>query len=331
MFSTGQDQPIPIRCVHMGLEPTDLELSILRTAVWFSQLEQPITAFEIWKWLLTPARTYGLGEVYAALERSEWLIAKIEHRDGLYVLRGSVGVAELARARREKFLDAERKFCSLKRVASFFHLVPGVCAVGAVNTLAWWSTNTKSDIDLFVVTKPGSVWASRFWLVLPFALLGRRPCSPPCQGGEGGGLNRDPFCFSFFVTNDATQLESVCLSRDYYMSFWVKSIVPILDRGEWFAKIDQLNRWSSRHLPNARGREFHHRHRASWVPALPIQFKILEPILRKLQRDRFPSTLRELANRDTRVIITDQMLKFHDNDHRAEFRDRFEKRFSECL
>jgi hypothetical protein len=311
----------------MGLESTDLEKSILRTAVWFSLFSHPLTAFELWKWLLSPSRAYGLGEVYAVLEKSEWLAGRLEHFNGLYVLRGEMDVQACARERRKKFLDAERKYRALKRVAKFFSLLPCVCAVGAVNTLAWWATNNHSDIDLYIITRPGCIWSSRFWLVLPFALLGCRP--PKNSVDETTAL--DSFCFSFFSTSNALQLEGVCLPRDYYMSFWIKSIVPILDREDWFGEVDRLNKWSSKHLPNARNRAQHHRHHAFKFLSLPIQNSFFEPILRRLQHNRLPAELRDMANLDTRVIITSEMLKFHNNDRRAEFRDSFERSLAKFL
>ncbi len=307
-------------------ESTDLERSVLRTAVWFSLFSYPLTAFELWKWLMLPGRLYGLGEVCAVLEKSRWLEGKMFKQDGFYALGGSVPIAGLVKERHARFLDAERKFRALRRAVRFFSLLPCVRAVGAVNTMAWWSTAPRSDIDLYVITRPGRIWSSRFWLVLPFLLSGRRPAG---SGSEGSV--QDPFCFSFFSAHDALQLESLCLPRDYYMSFWVKSIVPVLDRDGWFAQLEATNRWSSKVLPNVRLRTMHHRHCLARLPALVLQPAFLEPMLRRLQQRRLPASLRELANVDTRVVMNDRTLKFHEGDRRAEFRDRFEALFASCV
>lgn len=296
----------------------------MRTVLWFSQFSYPLTVFEIWKWLLNPERAYGLGEIYAILERSPWLADKLEVQDGFYALKGS-DIERLMEDRQNKFLDAERKFALLRRAAKYFSLLPAVRCVAAANTLAWWSTTKDSDIDLYIVTKPGHIWSSRFWLVFPFLLLGRRPrhaSSPTYQGSARGGL--DPFCFSFFSTSSSLNLEELCLPRDYYMAFWVRSLVPIFDRDGSLTAIQTENRWASRTLPNAQPRRHHHRHVPFVLVSLPIQWRLTEPVFRCVQRDRLPTHLRDIANLDSRVVVTDDVLKFHDNDRRAQYRDTYE-------
>lgn len=309
----------------MQNEPTDLEKAILRTAVWFSMFSQVLTVFEIWKWLHKPSHVYDLAQVSASLDGSEWLKDKIQTFQGFYAPI-KCDINQMINLRRERFLDSERKFKSLRRAARYFKLFSGVRAVAAVNTLAWWATEKHSDIDLFVVTKPGNIWSSRFFLVLPFMLSGRRPGRI-----ESERTKSDPFCFSFFVSQDSLEFESLCLSRDHYMAYWLKSIVPIFDRDENFVKLWQTNRWTCAFIPNAKMRQAHHYHSPSRIIGLPIQTRFVEPLFRAIERFKLPSGLRELANLDSRVVITDKMLKFHGNDRRAEFRDKFESMVKEYL
>lgn len=300
------------------MEHTDLEQSVLRTVLWFSIFSFPVTAFEIWKWLLKPEGSYNLAQVYAVLEKSDWLQEKLETREGFYTLKAR-GIEAFIKERQRRFLDAEHKFALLRRSAKYFYLLPGVRAVAAVNTMAWWSTTPTSDIDLYILTSSGLIWSSRFWLVLPFLLLGRRPT----HGDYGDGV-RDPFCFSFFASVGHLGIEDLCVSRDVYLAFWVKSIVPIIDRDDCFVFFQRENCWASSMLPNAELRPLHPFHRPQRLPSLPIQWRLLEPVWRFLQRRRLPVSLRRIANIDSRVVITDSMLKFHDNDRREQFRDEFE-------
>lgn len=295
--------------------PTDLERAVVRTLIWFSLTEHPVTAFEVHKWLLQPEGKYELGQVQRVLLQSEYLDKKIQRSQGMYALKGSVSIEEQIRQRQKRFQDAERKFKTLRRWAHVFRLLPGVRAVAAGNTLAWWGTNEQSDIDLFLVTDPGCIWSSRFWSVLPFALSGRRPHTG----------RRDPFCLSFFATRDALQLESVCLDRDVYMAYWLKSLVPVMDQESFLSQLHLENRWVEALLPNAFARADHHRHTPAALPAPVRQPRLLESVFRSLQRRRLPVRLKELANQDTRVVVTDHMLKFHANDRREQFRDRFEQ------
>jgi hypothetical protein len=46
-----------------------------------------------------------------------------------------------------------------------------------------------------------------------------------------------------------------------------------------------------------------------------------ESLARRFQLRRLPAKIRAMMNQDSRVVVTDQMLKFHDEDRRAEYRD----------
>ncbi len=314
----------------MGMAvPTDLELSIFRTLCWFSIFDLPLTTFDLWKWLLKPGRTYDLFEVDTALEQSNWLSGRMSVRDGMFLLVHS-GINpglipdRVGQDRHRRFLDAQRKFRKLRRAAFFFQLLPGIEAVYGANTLAWWHTNEQSDIDLFIVTKPKRIWSSRFWLVFPFLLSGHRPHYTQEV------KFKDPFCFSFFCTTDALAMDVLKWNQDdHYLAYWIKSIVPIFDHRDVMEEIHAQNKWTDVALSNAKMRSVHPIHKPVSLIPLPIQLSVFESFFRHIQRGRFPAVLRELANLDSRVVITDDILKFHENDRRAEFiaayQDTYEK------
>lgn len=305
--------------------PTDLELAIFRTLCWFSVFEMPLTRFEIWKWLLVPSRAYDLLEVDQTLSTSTWLSHRLCETQGMYTLN-TAPISVYLQERHRRFLDASRKFYKLRRACAFFRTLPGVEAVAAANTLSWWHTTQQSDIDLYIITKPNRIWSSRFFLVLPFLIMGHRP-----HHAHDTPI-RDPFCFSFFSTTNALQLETYKWNaRDYYLAYWVKSLVPMFDRSNILTHVSTLNKWTDGMLPNARPRIEHPVHRSFRLPKLPIQWSMFEPVFRSLQRNRFPRILRELANKDTRVVITDETLKFHENDRREQFLQRFEDAYQRHL
>ncbi len=305
--------------------PTDLELSIFRTICWFSLFEFPMTHFEIWKWLLKPTRPYDLFEINHSLTQSEWLASRLQVVDGFYGLKTHPAHDSCVAERHVRFLDGVRKYRKLRFACHFFQLLPAVRAVAAANTLSWWHTTEKSDIDLYIVTTPKKIWSSRLFLVFPFLLAGHRPQPQELP-------RRDPFCFSFFATTDALQLETLKWNaEDYYLAYWVKSLVPMLDRQSVFAEISALNRWADILLPNARARSIHPIHKPTRVFPLQIQHRLFEPLFRTIQQKKFPASLRALANLDSRVVITDDMLKFHDTDRRAEFSLRFKDVFEKGL
>jgi hypothetical protein len=99
---------------------------------------------------------------------------------------------------------------------------------------------------------------------------------------------RDPFCFSFFA-DTSVDLASVALpDGDPYLSAWQDAMVPVFERPD------------ARPVPR-------------WAEAFAKRF----------QMRRFPKAISEKMNADTRVIVNDRMLKFHDTDRRAEYRDKW--------
>lgn len=294
--------------------PTPLEQSVIKTVAWFSLFHYPMTQFEVWKWMIEPERTYDLSEVYRVLDESEWLRAKLQEQEGFFALKGTLKIQNQVHERHRRFLNAVRKYHALKRAAYYFQLFPGVQAVAAVNTLSWWHTTEESDIDLYIVTKPGHIWSTRLFLVAPFALIKKRPH----EGRE------NPFCFSFFATRNALPTQHLLLERDYYMAFWCRALVPIFDRAQVFEQFMQENKWVQTVLPHAVSRQAHPYHAPNHVPALPVQHAIIDGLARGVQRSRMPEKIKKIANIDSRVVVSNDVLKFHENDRREQYRDQFE-------
>ncbi len=318
-----------------------LEQVIHRTVTWFSLFETPVTVFEIWKWMLSPDRVYTLEEVYEAVSESNATPTDAKALVGKKVALNNGFKGTLVPSHQDRFLDATRKYKKLRRAVRYLKLVPGVEAIAAGNTLAWWNTRPDSDIDLFIVTRPGMIWLARLLCVTPFALLGKRP-------GKSG---IDPFCFSFFVTSDVLDLSSLRLpGGDPYLAYWTSSLVPVFDRGGVWEKFREANRWTETVLPHTaspsthsipQGRHEDTRRATRFTRSGSKLFRLLQqiPLLfperakrveglnrlaRSFQLKRLPKQIKTLMNKDSRVVVTDQMLKFHDNDRRAEYRDMLE-------
>lgn len=321
--------------------PTNLEKSIFKTLCWFSVTAYPITGFEIWKWLLEPERSYDLSEVYRVLKTSEWLQERIKTERGHYTLNclstdvSAATKKDLIDGRQERYLDAMRKFRKLHRASFYFRMFASVRAVMAVNTIAWWNTSPVSDIDLFIVTKPNAVWSTRFWVVLPFLLLGIRP-RLQIKSTEETVVGHDPFCFSFFVSRTALSMNHLRLPcGDHYFAFWIKSILPIFDRDQICDVINRENSWAHAILPNATSRQIPLSLRGGisndgfFIPTLFRHTGFFERIYQSIQQTRFPESIRMRANLDSSVVVNDEMLKFHEQDRRAEFQKLYEERILE--
>jgi hypothetical protein len=221
--------------------PNELELSIYRTLAYFAHFKYPLSAFEIWKWLLQPGRPVALAEIFETLTTSTWLKTRLEQRQGFYAL-GEVEV--WVKDRQLRFLDAMRKFAKIERAVQLLGRLPWLEGVAVCNSLAWYQTTETSDIDLFILAKSGRVWSARLLSTLPFLLLRQRP-------GEG---RPDPVCLSFFCASSSLNLETLKIKEfDPYLAYWSLSLVPLVERRDVFKQFALANTWLAELLPNAYG------------------------------------------------------------------------------
>lgn len=283
------------------------EQSIFRILAYMAYTKFPLTALEIWKWC--DCESLSLHDVMTTLTESSWLREHgVQEFEGFF----AIGDAEVWRRERvTRTTDALRKSRRAATFVRFAAWLPWVRMVAVCNSLAQSFTNMESDIDLFIVTKPDRLWSTRFVLTGVLALLRLRP----------GEAKRDPICLSFFIDSEHVDLAPVKIGADDpYLLMWTATLAPILDRDNVMTKLRATNRWIRPALPKS-----HRVCRASAYAvggrfALP-DIGFVESFAERLQRARFPRMLRERMNRDTRIVVTNGMLKFHENDRREAIRD----------
>lgn len=212
-----------------------------------------------------------------------------------------------------------RKLKKARFVASYLRLLPWVRAICLCNTAALGQSKGQSDLDFFIICKAGSIWRTRFLSALPFKLFGARP-------GESGV---DPVCLSFFITDNSLDLTSYTLNEDDpYFRYWFLSLLPLYDDGVLSRFWLENNNLRGRH-PNAKPWAALDKGpfsaQTSILPTTKTQPSFLEKRLRQIQSVRFPKELADMANQDTRVIINDNVLKFHVTDNRFRFRSTYQQ------
>jgi len=146
------------------------------------------------------------------------------------------------------------------------------------------------------------------------------------------------FCLSFFITEKWLDFKNIALENDIYLSYWIQTLVPIVDENNTFEKFQTANsdltplsilswqeRWGYTCSPfplageriqdrsvvqkNTLFREF-----------LTKLWDTCEKILKKIFLPRTKKSFQKLW-KPFWVIISDDMLKFHDKDRRKEIRD----------
>ncbi len=213
-------------------------------------------------------------------------------------------------------LWSARKRRIARHVTWWLQHLGGVRFVALCNSAALGHARDDSDLDFFIVVKAGALFQTRLLAALPFKLLGRRP---------HGEHERDAICLSYFVTDADLDLQSHMLSGDDpYFRYWFLALLPFYDDGV------SADLWSANRTITQR-----HRLSSAWSVspdlALPESWWCLpvgawlERVSAFLQQRAFPTAIREMMNRDTRVLVSDRVLKFHVTDARGVYRERYEQ------
>lgn len=276
-----------------------IKADLYKVIAYFSYFEYPLTSFEIFKYQLNPRRVYSFDEVLLCL-------SNFSSVNGFYGI-GDIG--SQIKNRNIRYKNAIEKYKKLKKLMKYFVRIPCIKGIAIGNTLSFHFTEERSDIDLFIITENGRAWTTRFLTVMPMKLLRQRP----------GEAMKNPVDTSFFVTELAMNLRELRLpGSDPYFSFWLRQLSPIFDRGDVWKKFFAVNDFGVLDLPNTFEKQMSQQLFFSQTKTLPIM--ISEEYAGKVQKKKMPEDIQNLKNLDSRVVVTDSVLKFHKNDRREEIR-----------
>ncbi len=299
----------------------DVKKAIREVIVFFDLFNYPLTSFEIWKYLRVKCDFEDVQEMLSQL------ILDLESKNGFYFLRGRESILDSKRA---NYNYTDRKFKRAMRTACLFRFIPWIKMIAVANIIGAHNLSDNSDIDLFIIAQKKRVWIVRFFCVLITKILGLRPRP---------GKMRDTICLSFFVGEDFLNLKKLMLTSnkdgdfsDPYFVYWLAGLVPIYEQEGVYKKFVQSNNWLFKYLPNWRPsriiKQYFKNIRRSDVSKrsgcyLERCFCFLEEALKKYQLGIMPEKIKNIANKDTRVVLGNDIIKTHTNDRREEYYRKF--------
>lgn len=287
----------------------NLQQSIYKTLAYFDIFEYPLTLLEVEKWLWA-YKEKNVAEIKKALEGLD----EIEHKNGFYFLKGQ---ERHVATRLKRYRVAEEKIKAVRKYLTLLSLTPWVKGIFLCNTMAYQNSRAESDIDLLVITKPGKIWTTRFLMTSFTKFLNLRPRDEN---------NKNKLCLSFFLTQGNLKLENLKIhpQRDIYLTYWIDQLMPIYQTQDAYNNFRRANTWIKKYLPNCYSYKLAFAMRITKTKLRRRIKKFLEFLpgenyFKKIQLKVLPESLREMANKDSRVIITDKMLKFHGIDNREKY------------
>jgi len=294
----------------------NISSSITNVVVFFDLFNYPLTVFEIWKNLNIKC---SLLDVKKILE-DENFSGHIQVYNGFYFLKGRQDIIKIRMAR---YNYTDRKFKRAMKISKIFRFIPWIEMIAIGNNIGEHNLKNNSDIDFFIITKQNRIWITRFFCVMIVKLLRLRPTEKN---------TKDTICLSFFISKDRMDLDRLMLdNNDIYFIHWLSGLVPIYDAGAVYKKFIHSNRWIYKYLPNWRPAQISKKRNLTKLPSfvyydlIDLLFGWLEERIKKIQLKKLPDSIKKEMNKNTNIVINDQILKFHTNDRRKGYRDKFKE------
>ncbi len=296
-----------------------LRKSILQTIAFFDLFDFPLTAEEIREYLYKYDKAVHIKEIKGILDEME----EVEKIHDYYVLKNRGKLVDVRKAR--KFI-AEKFWNRTRQYGQYVAKVPFVRMVAVCNNLSYDNPTELSDIDLFIVIEKGRMWLARFFITLILHFHGVRRHDSKIAGR---------FCLSFFVTPEKMNMEPLLLkTEDPYMAYWTRLMMPVYGK-KTYQQFMEDNKWLSEKYGlkfpdiNEKKFSFHGKSRSKrfWEWVFKGWFgNLIEGFLKKTFKKRTLKKTQKLGP-EASVVVTDDMLKFHNRDRREEYREEWEKRF----
>jgi hypothetical protein len=285
----------------------NLQAKIINTLIYFDVLSIPLTAREVYRWLPFKA---SYREVLVTLKElcSQGEIATDR---GFYFLAGRIDLVRMRLSRYSLSLPKLKRAWIFTRIISYFPWVEGVVLYSSTS---FFNTQETSDLDFFIVTSPGRVWSGRFWINVLLKLFGLRP---------NDTHKANTFCVSFLVDRAHLELGAIAQGgNDEHYLYGTSQFIFL--SGDQILREDFFvaNTWIANRLPQWHSYMINNkRYVATSHTIVHAVFELFcglisEQWYRRLQMYILPDYYKKIANLDTRVMLSDHMIKLHHRDGR---------------
>ena len=284
------------------------EIAILRTVLYASLFEYPLTLTEVQQTLIESSMTSA--EILRTYQSSACLRAALEHREGCFVPVGRRGWIAQRRRRESRswaLINRHRRLLGLLKHLPFVRMVALSGSVAALNA------DGRADLDLFVITRGARVWLVGLLVVVLSKLVGKRRL----------------ICLNYVLSDEQLPIDR----QDLFAANQIIQLRP-LSGADAFRTFVAANPFVARFYPNFRPEQ-----RLHWVAAPGVWERCVKPVLEAVLAP--PSRLLDVAcravygwhlrRRSTSWRSPDQVtlgrgcLKLHTQSHRRHSLERFER------
>lgn len=290
--------------------PTDAqERAILHSVLYASVFDYPLTSEQLHESLLhVRAKPSSIAAWYAA---SEALRAAIEHRDGYFFPRGRRDLLDVRHAREG---SSRTVLQNLQRPLALVVRMPFVRMVAVSGSLAHLNAESGADLDLFVITARGRVWAVTTTIIALARVFGWR----------------DRLCLNYVISEDQLAVSP----RDLFSANQIIHLRPVSGIA-MYKEFVEANPFVAHYYPNFQPRAIRVAEQRRRLTAA-IEWlldRTIAPLYERCCRGAYRWYLCRRASswqsRD-QVRLEAECLKLHTTSHRQSVMERFEAAVAEA-
>jgi D-beta-D-heptose 7-phosphate kinase/D-beta-D-heptose 1-phosphate adenosyltransferase len=200
---------------------------------------------------------------------------------------------------KKRIAESNRKYIHVLRIARALSWIPGIWMCGISGSLARNNAEKDDDIDLFIITAPGTLWTTRGIVLLLLGLM-RKKRTPSMH------QSKDTICINFW--RDGRYLRFEPERQHVYTATEMIQLVPLVDKHDTYARWIRTNTWLSRwYTPQATSAVY--RPRATMLERVMIAgFRMMNPLMELFQRWY-------MRSRQTSEKVESQSAAFHPDDY----------------
>lgn len=283
------------------------EKSILKTLLYADIFDFPLKKNEIWKFLISGKKVSEI----SLFKNTSNINKFIDFEDDYVFMNGRKKLLNL-RKKREKI--SEEKLLKAKKIIDKISFIPTIKLIGISGALSMKNSDKNDDIDLFVITKKGFAWTTRFMLVLILTLLGS-------YRHKNSKNFSNKICLNMILDEDNILFKKN--KQNLYTAHEIAQLIPVLNKNSMYEKFISKNIWVKKYLANfsTSEKKYVRKTENSFNNLFINIFKItfLEETFRFIQ-------IKYMRKSVTKEIIGRGFLAFHPFDHNAYVLEAYNKK-----
>lgn len=219
-----------------------VEMAIIKTLVYAEIFSYPLTFPQLWQRLIIdqPISQKRLKQALAALVKKGTVAKKKKY----FFLPGKTNLLQ-KRAKREKISAKKKKIA--QKAAFWLSFVPTLKAVVLTGNVAAGNADWNDDIDLFLITAPGTLWLTRLSLYLWLKFT--KPFSGLQLRAPGQPETKNSLCLNLILDQACLRLPPD--KRNLFVAYEIAQSQVLWQKGGVFASFLAANKfWLKKYLAN---------------------------------------------------------------------------------